>query len=652
MSAFAALAIAVMGLLFADNASAGGKVQWNDGETIPSGSSTGGSVVGHKFGPLCWTAEDPPAFVAFDPNLHEFPQVSLSCTQEGAGGEVGDCSGGIYAIKDNQLTVIIAKGNKNNNGTISRSDKGWTAKQGSDPGWPDAETLADANVNTDPDDDFFFIIAGGKGKLDGTYKAIGYQDFITEEGVTIVDGTLVVEGPLGSGGTDTVAMAPTAASFTFDAPSRSCARLFNDALTGCEDGAPCYDGIAIWSGGTFDSTEFDPGFFDGSLLCSVDNDVWVTPCEVRVLVTQAHGGTILMDPDKNNFPQCDGEAICGQAYGPPDAPITSKGWQKKNLPETADTCLGCVLFGKYKGSDALSDVVVRLFVTALAANPQNLAFDFRGLITPTTLTGVTVTAETTINPGGSEEGKMQVKVDNTDSADTQGLLIDSVVAVIRNDDGDAFVEVRTDLTGPTPSGNSTVWRWFTKNFVDCYAAVNNLNFVPGSTPIPFTVRGLFPDATGQAGNSGITGDATTKTSNSGYTAEPGACVGEIFVATPPTVQMATASSSVGEADVAHTVDVQLNTAAALQTAVTVNVVDVTSGLGSATLNTDYTYNSPQTVIFAAGSVDGATQTVTVTILDDDEFESGETVNLQLQDADGATILVGNEDHVVTIIDNE
>jgi hypothetical protein len=516
-------------------------------------------------------------------------------------------------------------------------------------------------MNDDDEDDFFFIIAGGKGKLDGTYKAIGYQDFITEEGVTIVDGTLVVEGPLGSGGTDTVAMAPTAASFTFDVPSRSCARLFTDDLTGCEDGAQCYDGIAIWSGGTFDSTNFDPGFFDGSLLCSVDNDTWVTPCTVQVLVTQAHGGTILMDPDKNNFPQCFDEQnnknfpVCGQAYGPPDAPITSKGWQKKNLPETADTCLGCVFSGKYKGTDALSDVVVRLFVTALAANPQNLAFDFRGLITPTTLTGVTVTAETTINPGGSETGKMQVKVDNTDSADTQGLLIDTVVAAITNDAGDAFVEVQTDLTGPTPSGNSTVWRWFTKEFVDCYAAVNNLNFVAGGTVIPFTVRGLFEDPAmpGEPGNSGITGDTTTRTSNSGYTAEPAACPGDIFVAAPPTVQMATASSSVGEDGGLHPVTVQLNTAAMLDTAVTVDVVDLGTGSATEGAGNDYTYQSPQMVTFAAGSLDGATQTVTVNILDDVVDEPNETVNLQLQNATGpATILAGFEDHEISITDND
>jgi hypothetical protein len=119
--------------------------------------------------------------------------------------------------------------------------------------------------------------------------------------------------------------------------------------------------------------------------------------------------------------------------------------------------------------------------------------------------------------------------------------------------------------------------------------------------------------------------------------------------------MATASSTVDpERDVAHEVTVQLNIAGFLRTAVTVDVVDVTSGPGSATLNTDYTYNSPQTVTFPAGSGDGATQTVTVNILDDVLDEPDETVNLQLQDVTGpeTTILVGSEDHQVTIIDND
>jgi hypothetical protein len=55
------------------------------------------------------------------------------------------------------------------------------------------------------------------------------------------------------------------------------------------------------------------------------------------------------------------------------------------------------------------------------------------------------------------------------------------------------------------------------------------------------------------------------------------------------------------------------------------------------------------VSFAAGSADGATTTVTITIINDALTEADEDIDLQLQNISGpATILATNEDHTVTI----
>jgi hypothetical protein len=87
--------------------------------------------------------------------------------------------------------------------------------------------------------------------------------------------------------------------------------------------------------------------------------------------------------------------------------------------------------------------------------------------------------------------------------------------------------------------------------------------------------------------------------------------------------MQAATSSVAEANVAHSVTVQLNTAAALGTAVTVDVVNLLTGSATEGAGNDYTYVTPTQVTFPIGSVDGATQTVSVNILDDALVEGDE-----------------------------
>ena len=85
---------------------------------------------------------------------------------------------------------------------------------------------------------------------------------------------------------------------------------------------------------------------------------------------------------------------------------------------------------------------------------------------------------------------------------------------------------------------------------------------------------------------------------------------------------------------------------------TVDVVDLLTGTATAA-GTDYTFATPTQVTFAAGAADGATETVTITIINDALTEAAEDIDLQLQNISGpATILGTNEDHTVTINDDE
>jgi Ca2+-binding RTX toxin-like protein len=88
----------------------------------------------------------------------------------------------------------------------------------------------------------------------------------------------------------------------------------------------------------------------------------------------------------------------------------------------------------------------------------------------------------------------------------------------------------------------------------------------------------------------------------------------------------------------------------LENDVTLQVDDLTSG--DATRGADYTSTDPQTLTFTAASVDGdAMQNYTITITNDGDQESNETINLALINAT-ATIDTDRDDHTVTIIDDD
>ena len=102
----------------------------------------------------------------------------------------------------------------------------------------------------------------------------------------------------------------------------------------------------------------------------------------------------------------------------------------------------------------------------------------------------------------------------------------------------------------------------------------------------------------------------------------------------------------------HDVTVVLTTPGPLLGDVIVNVTD--DGTGSAG-GADYTFTSPTQVTFLAGSTNGATETATITITDDDFDESNETIDLSLSlnSAPLDTIVASSiTSHTVTITDDD
>ncbi|MFT4601468.1 MAG: hypothetical protein ACI857_001648, partial [Arenicella sp.] len=78
-------------------------------------------------------------------------------------------------------------------------------------------------------------------------------------------------------------------------------------------------------------------------------------------------------------------------------------------------------------------------------------------------------------------------------------------------------------------------------------------------------------------------------------------------------------------------------------------VDVTLGVSTATSGVDFNF-VPTTVTFPGGS--SATQTVTMSIIDDINLESSETIVLNLQNPTNASVVTPNGTQTITIIDND
>lgn len=150
-----------------------------------------------------------------------------------------------------------------------------------------------------------------------------------------------------------------------------------------------------------------------------------------------------------------------------------------------------------------------------------------------------------------------------------------------------------------------------------------------------TVRFGFASATG-----GVAYGTTTYT----------ATIADVNVAT---IQFAaTSSTKSDETGVPHeiTVVLDLPPATTLGVAATARLAD--AGGGSAVSGTDYASILQQTISFAAGSLDGATLSAEVLVLDDSAIETDETVRLQVSTPGAGTVLGANTLHVMTIQDDD
>ncbi len=121
-----------------------------------------------------------------------------------------------------------------------------------------------------------------------------------------------------------------------------------------------------------------------------------------------------------------------------------------------------------------------------------------------------------------------------------------------------------------------------------------------------------------------------------------------------TVEFISANSATVNESTALDVVARLNLPGGGQLDVAVSADAVDAGGGTATGATDYTAFGIQTVTFAVGSVNAATQNTTLTPVDDPASEGNETVNLALQNVTGApTASLGAQStHQVTITDDE
>lgn len=114
------------------------------------------------------------------------------------------------------------------------------------------------------------------------------------------------------------------------------------------------------------------------------------------------------------------------------------------------------------------------------------------------------------------------------------------------------------------------------------------------------------------------------------------------------VQFASDSSTVAENAGTHVVTVQLALeGGALANDVTVEV----AAAGTATPTTDYTY-APTLITFPAGSADGATQNVTITLVNDTLDDNSETIILTLQNVSAGGALGAQVTHTVGIVDDD
>ncbi|WP_223787874.1 beta strand repeat-containing protein [Marinicella meishanensis] len=121
-----------------------------------------------------------------------------------------------------------------------------------------------------------------------------------------------------------------------------------------------------------------------------------------------------------------------------------------------------------------------------------------------------------------------------------------------------------------------------------------------------------------------------------------------------TAEFQLAASASADESTALNIAVLLNIPSGGQLDVPITLDAIDAGGGTATSGVDYTAFGTQGVTFPIGSVNGNTQNVTLTPLDDPDTEGDETVNLQVQNLAGPVLasLGGQTTHTATISDDD
>jgi len=143
-----------------------------------------------------------------------------------------------------------------------------------------------------------------------------------------------------------------------------------------------------------------------------------------------------------------------------------------------------------------------------------------------------------------------------------------------------------------------------------------------------------------AASGGVTGGFTTHT----------ATITDVNVAR---IHFATSSSTKpDESGVPHdvTIALDLDPGETLGVAASARLAD--AGGGSAVTGVDYAAVLQQTITFAAGSLDGASQEASVLVLDDSAIETNETIRLGVTTPSSGVILGANTLHQITILDDD
>ncbi|MFT5126610.1 MAG: fimbrial isopeptide formation D2 family protein, partial [Rhodothermales bacterium] len=340
-------------------------------------------------------------------------------------------------------------------------------------------------------------------------------------------------------------------------------------------------------------------------------------------------------------------------------------------------------------------------LTSTAALPSNMTVDITDLLTGSATSGTDYTALgaliTLTFPAGSVTGATQTfnitilddlisegneTIDLRLSNPTSGLLLSAttnhVVTITDNEVAGVYFDVGTSAIGEdtvthfvgirlTVPGGGTIGSAVTVDISDLLSgsAGSSTDFTAMATPELITFPAGSPD--GDILFVGIDiledlifeGDETIDLRMSNVTGP--AALGtttnhEVTITddeTGVTVQFANSASSILETGGSQQVVIQLTSLiGALPSDITVDITDLLTG--SATTGTDYTTISPNptTITFATGSLNGATQVITLPIIDDVLIEGSETINLQLSNPTGIAGLGNTSNHVVTITDDE